>query len=667
MTEHPTDSDGDERATDGIAVLAADGSVTFANDAYASFFGHDEASSVVGSHWGSLHADVERFEIDCRSAVEATGEWRGEVTASRPDGSEIPVQVSMTGLDSGEFVCVARSIVTERRTEEMLTGLAEAGRELLRSADDDSVAWIAVETIESVLGFDLGCVRRYDSDANELVRSAVTEQAARLLQSAVAYDLSASNAGAAYRSGAIVRSETPVDDAYASDPCHAELHVPLGEFGVLSVFDREEALDDRDVRLVELFAELVQSAFTRAEREEQLRSQRLELERRRDELVASDRFNDLVTEVIRSVLRATSGRSVKESVCEGLADSSLYDAAWIATVDEETDEVDVAVRSVATDPFVEREGAAFVNSPFVHQLVRKTDRDDGSVVERRRFESRELGDEESIAAAVPVACGRQRFGVLGVAGTEESGFGETTRSGLELLGETLAFALIAERRREMLTRRDVVELEFAFESPMGELSAAFDCRCDHLGRTEDDGDNGYEIRITHGAFDEIREFLAAYPSVQACELVTATETECVISVEVDRAPPQLLAEAGFSLESLYAEDGETRLVAEVPEDEDVVRVLESLRDHWEDVRLVAKRQTPTRRPPVPLATETASKLTDRQRSVLASAHEMGYYDWPRGHTAEEVADELDIASATLHQHLRAAEQALVSAFVAEIE
>ncbi|GAB7092279.1 hypothetical protein JCM18237_25500 [Halorubrum luteum] len=63
-----------------------------------------DASSVVGSHWGSLHADVERFEIDRRSAVEATGEWRGEVTVSRPDGSEIPVQVSMTGLGSAEFV-----------------------------------------------------------------------------------------------------------------------------------------------------------------------------------------------------------------------------------------------------------------------------------------------------------------------------------------------------------------------------------------------------------------------------------------------------------------------------------------------------------------------------------------------------------------------------------
>ncbi|TKX53860.1 hypothetical protein EXE44_17175, partial [Halorubrum sp. SS7] len=40
-----------------------------------------------------------------------------------------------------------------------------------------------------------------------------------------------------------------------------------------------------------------------------------------------------------------------------------------------------------------------------------------------------------------------------------------------------------------------------------------------------------------------------------------------------------------------------------------------------------------------------------------------YYDWPRDHTAEEIAESLDIASATLHQHLRAAEHALVSSFV----
>ena len=554
---------------------------------------------------------------------------------------------------------------TERQTELRLTGLAEASSDLLAAEDRESVSRIVIATIDGVLGHELACVRLYDRDANELVRTALTDRAAELVQSEVAYDLQSSNAGAAYRTGETVRREQS-NEKTTDDPCRAAIHVPLGEFGVLSVFDRNDSLSDRDVRLIELFAGIVRSAFTRTEREERLRSQRAELERSRDELSAVAEFNALVTEVIRSILRATSGEAVKQAVCDGLCESDLYDAAWIATVDGDTDEVAIETQSVATGSFVESDALAFVRSSFARQLVRKASDRDSSVVERRRFESQSLDDEESIASAVPVACGRQRFGVLAVAGSEEGGFGETTRSGLELLGEALGFAIIADRRRSMLIESDAVELEFAFGGPTADLSAAFDCRCDHLGRApEVDDGNAYDVRIGHDDFGEIREFLATYPAIEACDVVEERDRECVVRIRVERAPPKLLAEAGFSLTSMYAENGETRLIAEVPEDEDVVRVLEALREYWEDVRLVAKRQTPTRRPNVPFPDGNETELTDRQRSVLETAHEMGYYDWPRGHTAEEVAERLDIASSTLHQHLRVAERAVVSAFVSE--
>ena len=685
-------------AEDGIAVLDADGAVIHANRAYASLFGCDDPDALAGAAWGDLYATPDRFELDCRPAVAESGEWRGELTVPRDDGADVPVRASVTGLEDGEFVCVARDVREERRRERRLTGLTEASRDLLAADDRDAVSRIAVATVADVLGYDLACVRRYDADANELVRTATTDAAAALVRSAVAYDLKSSNAGAAYRSGETVRNESAADDAYTDDPCRAEVHVPLGEFGVLSVFDREDPLSGVDVQLIELFAGVVRSAFTRAEREERLRSRRTELERRREELAAADRFNTLVTEVIRSVLRATSGADVKRSVCDDLAASSLYEAAWVASVDggdgEEAgdgegpgDAVTIEARSVTTDRFVESDGESFVTSPFAQRLVRKARDADAAVVERRRFESGGTGDARtetadadgastagdadgddavSVAAAVPVACGRQRFGVLAVAGTEESGFAETTQSGLELLGETLGFAIIADRRRNTLIESDAVELEFSFSSPLADLSAAFDCRCDHLGSVADiAGGYAYETRIAHGDFDAIRAFLDDYPAIRQCRLVEYREDSCVVEITVDGAPPRLLAEAGFSLVSMYAEDGESRLIAEVPSDEDVTRVIDALSDHWEDVQLVAKRQTPTRGAALAVPADGAGGLTDRQRSVLETAYEKGYYDWPRGHTAEEVAEGLGIASATLHQHLRAAEHALVSAFVEE--
>ncbi|OYR79850.1 hypothetical protein DJ84_16900, partial [Halorubrum ezzemoulense] len=394
------------------------------------------------------------------------------------------------------------------------TGVTEASRELLAAADREEVSRIAIRTVVDALGHELVCVRLYDPDANELVRTATSDAAAALVRQAVAYDLKLSNAGAAYRSEKTVRNESREDDAYTDDPCRAEIHVPLGEFGVLSVFDREEPLTEEDVRLIELFAGVVRSALTRAERDERLRSRQSQLERRREELTAADRFNSLVTEVIRSVLRATSGAAVKQSICDDLAKSSLYEAAWIATVGtgDDADAVRIDSSSVATDSFSETNAESFLTSPFARQLVRQANERDAAVVQRRRFESENGtaadGDAESIAAAVPVACGRQRFGVLAVAGIEESGFAETTQSGLELLGETLGFAIIADRRRNTLIESDAVELEFSFASPLGDLSAAFDCRCDHLGSVADGDDtHAYETRITHGDFDEIQAFL----------------------------------------------------------------------------------------------------------------------------------------------------------------
>lgn len=62
---------------------------------------------------------------------------------------------------------------------------------------------------------------------------------------------------------------------------------------------------------------------------------------------------------------------------------------------------------------------------------------------------------------------------------------------------------------------------------------------------------------------------------------------------------------------------------------------------------------------------TDSPLTERQREVVTEALTRGYYDWPRKITNEELAEELEISRATLHEHLRKAEQTLLSSALAD--
>ena len=59
------------------------------------------------------------------------------------------------------------------------------------------------------------------------------------------------------------------------------------------------------------------------------------------------------------------------------------------------------------------------------------------------------------------------------------------------------------------------------------------------------------------------------------------------------------------------------------------------------------------------ATHLGCQLSDRQREVIASAVEAGYYEEPREVTVADVSDRLDCAPSTVAEHLRKAESALV--------
>lgn len=54
-----------------------------------------------------------------------------------------------------------------------------------------------------------------------------------------------------------------------------------------------------------------------------------------------------------------------------------------------------------------------------------------------------------------------------------------------------------------------------------------------------------------------------------------------------------------------------------------------------------------------------SELTDRQREVLETAHDMGYFEHGQGSNAGEVAAALEINTSTFSEHLRAAQRKLL--------
>jgi hypothetical protein len=123
-------------------------------------------------------------------------------------------------------------------------------------------------------------------------------------------------------------------------------------------------------------------------------------------------------------------------------------------------------------------------------------------------------------------------------------------------------------------------------------------------------------------------------------------------------PPVLsaLASVGGSVERAVLEDDDLRMTLHLPPGVDVRQVTDIVRGSYPGAELVGRRQVTRGDGDRQGARRTlATELTDRQRVVLEAAYHAGYFEWPRGTSAEELAGSLDIASPTLHYHLRRAQ------------
>lgn len=132
--------------------------------------------------------------------------------------------------------------------------------------------------------------------------------------------------------------------------------------------------------------------------------------------------------------------------------------------------------------------------------------------------------------------------------------------------------------------------------------------------------------------------------------------------------PNTLERAGALTTSALATDGTGRVVAQVFPVVDAPSVIEAVLEAHPTSELVARRFRPTatlgftRRG---LQQLVRDRLTARQWEVLQRAYRDGYFEQPREHTGEAIADTLDISSATFSQHLRSAQRNILSVLIEE--
>jgi PAS domain S-box-containing protein len=116
-----------DSSIDGMAILGADQTYTYVNPAHAKIYGFSDPEMMVGTSWKALYREDElaRFEQEIMPALHRSGQWFGESTGRRSDGSTFPQELTLATLENGGLICVVRDITRRKASDQELRLLNE--------------------------------------------------------------------------------------------------------------------------------------------------------------------------------------------------------------------------------------------------------------------------------------------------------------------------------------------------------------------------------------------------------------------------------------------------------------------------------------------------------------------------------------------------------------
>ncbi|ELY43589.1 bacterio-opsin activator domain-containing protein [Natronorubrum bangense] len=399
---------------------------------------------------------------------------------------------------------------------------------------------------------------------------------------------------------------------------------------------------------------------------------------RERELERLERLNTTIRTIDETMVTADTQAAVETAVVEAFAAATLYQFAVIgqdepATGGQQPGEprswagVDATgaadVLSRVLDPPADGPEASPIETESVqcYHSLRE------SAVDAWRADARER-DYGSLAA-VPITASGRTFGVLVVAATDATAFTDREREVLQEFGATVGHAFNAMAVRRLLYLDTVVELEFESSDRQDiciDLSAELesDVSLDHvLPLTE--GVFVYYITVTGVEPAKIRAFVDDHPKFgERRHIDTSGDESHWEFVVYGPTITGLLADYSARIRTQTVDNGVSNVVVQVSPDIPVRGLVEAVTEAYPDTQLVSKRTVER-----PIETRggfrrrVQEKLTDKQQAALEAAYYGGYFEWPtRNSNAGEIAERLDIARQTFHQHLRVAQAKLLTAY-----
>lgn len=370
-----------------------------------------------------------------------------------------------------------------------------------------------------------------------------------------------------------------------------------------------------------------------------------------------------VQSVTDALADAATREDVETAVCAALARSDAYEAAWVAR--PVADSVEVAASS-GRDLVLDGSDAEAV-ADIAEAGAARVVEDARTATEFAALREHAEAAGYRTAALVPLSDGETRRGLLGV-GAASEGVGERERALLVDLGRHVGQAIALAEHRRLLLADTVVEV--AFEA--GEASlfarAAAEHGCSFAFEGVVPGEDRslvFFVTLDGATPDAVLSWAGEREAVVDSRLVRDHGDGALLELVLDGGDLATgLAAHGATVRDLAADASGERVVAEVPPEADVRALADDLAADFPGLELASKRERERAgERSTAFRASLHESLTDKQAAVLRAAFHAGYFEWPRGSTAEELADAIGVTSPTLHNHLRRAQQKLLSEFV----
>ncbi len=396
----------------------------------------------------------------------------------------------------------------------------------------------------------------------------------------------------------------------------------------------------------------------------------------KEKLERLQRITSVIRDIDKQLVVATSREEIEQTTCERLVNADPYELAWIGdyTVgfDETTPRVVAGSREALDEDVVADGGggaiAQAVRSESVQVVDDLTAGGGPGLVDPN---SADDDDPFTAGAVIPLIYRDTVYGVLNVYTDQEGVFDDREVSVLSELGDSIANAINSVESKKLMLADTVVELEFDVSDRQDvfvALSAQTNSHIELKGFVPGaDGELTSYLEVTGAPSDTVLNTAAEMDAITRVRGIAETSEEHLYECQVNSSTiVRSLIDAGGNVESMTVDDGQGHLTAAVAPEADVRTVVESLRETFDDIDLVAKRETERDfQSTEDFRQALENKLTDRQYSVLHAAYSAGYFDWPRGSNAKEIAESLELAPPTLHEHLRGAQQELIGTFFEE--